>query len=244
MLFRGLRPLLAHGNVVLQISKLLKASYSSLLGNYTNDEIINILDIYSVSFQRPSACGLAKYGISSCPFFDLSNIINERKTKTTSGQNITYPSVRTLFNESYEYSILNEEIGLPRWIALCYYQGYLSLGEPSAARAMRSLVSVILVYCLGFDGGYSTIYGSQLLDLYTNVTKSVSLTAFRGTSVDPSSETALKGSKLIVDATIQYLSNSFINQFVSPIKSLVYEEFNSFNDSVPCDPLGQSLQPS
>jgi hypothetical protein len=203
----------------MQIGKFLNTSYHSLLSTYTQTQMVSIIDSYNSSFVQPSSCGLAVYGISSCPFLELSAIIKNRKNQNTFNGTVYYPSVKPLLDSSYNISFLNQDFGLPQWIALLYYRGYADLG---------------------FDGGYSTIYGSGLQDLYNNVTLSLSQYSFSSSStISPSSAGALVGSAMVVDATIQYLADSFLLPYLSICKSLVYEEFNSYPSTVPCDPIGR-----
>jgi len=233
----------------------LQSSLIASLYNFSFVEIIGIMDSYSTSFKKPSQCGLSPYDIHICPFFDLSNIINERKTKAGYNSSVVYPSVSPLFNESYQMSFLNLEYGLPKWIALCYYKGYLNLGKNTtfnqsccsrlessrdcACYVVKPLISCTCFFS-GFDGGFSTMYGTQLLDLYDNITTDLSVLSFQNTDVNPFSDYAMTGSRIIVDSAVQYIANSYINAFSSATKVLVYDEFNNYNGTVPCDPSGET----
>lgn len=206
----------------MQIYSLLNTSYSYLLNHgYNETSIVSLMDNYDSSQYskfNPSDCGLSIYDINECNFFELSTMIQDTKKNRNlqqSNATIQYPSVKPLFERNNPLSLFNLDYGLPRWLALCFYQGYIDLG---------------------FDNGYTMVSADEYRELYQNFTKELSVYTFGVNSNHSGNTTAT--SRVIVNSVIKYLSNTYINSYKSQTLSLLFDEFNKHYDEVACEPLG------
>lgn len=214
----------------MQIGLLLNVSFDNLLESYSFDDLVSMTDNYNSSYSYPSTCGLSVYGISECNFFKLSSTIDSQKTNAirtynASGYNLHFPSIEAVLNASNSLSILNADIGLPHWLALCYYRG-----------KQKSFLNQYTGVDLGFDGGYNTIYGDDLVNLYNNMTYDLSV-SYYGVNISATTG-AILGSQTIVDAVIEFLATYYLTAYSKELITLVYDEYNNDYNQVACAPTG------
>jgi hypothetical protein len=136
----------------------------------------------------PSYCGLDIYSIYVCPFSIYSNVLYVQSLNNDIST-VYYPSVEALLNASNaDISILSAEVGLPRWLSICWWQGKLDFNVPA---------------------GFVTVTSSEVAAIYSTLVDSFALKAF-GPGFSPNQRT---GASRVVDAVATFLSTNWYAPF-------------------------------
>ena len=187
----------------MQLGPLITDTIHSLLLNYTLDEIAN-------TAIAPLTCGLAKYGITNCPFKPYASLETAKKPDLNATD---YPSIAPLINSTYNISLLSTDYGLPRFVMLMWHLGDVQF-------------NTLLGYTM-----ITTAQINEVYDLYVDTLASASFGA------DYSSN-QLEGAKRMLAAFSNYISLFYMRDFASVLSTLVYDEYLNGYAQVPCSPLG------
>ena len=204
----------------MQVGQLLNASLTNLLQSHTFDSLSAALNVTATNVPHPPSCGLARFGIQSCPFYNMMDAIHHVQASTvfTMGSipNSLYPSLKPLLIASNNISIFNLETGLPAWIGLTYYFRFLDFN---------------------FALGYTMASDDDFYTMHTQIAAQLAVHSF-GTEHGSDART-LFAAKVLVKAVAYYLATYWLRPFESILISLVRVEWVSSYVPVACDPLGR-----
>lgn len=188
---------------------------SALFLNTAVTTLLNIYDLSDISDKdiKPSSCGLEIYGISSCPFKPYVTLANARRDPGYIEADC--PSILPFLYSDSNSSFLNIDYGLPKWLAISWYYGYV-----------------------GFNGlvGYSTITPAQVVELLNELAFVLAENAW-GSGTAYTNE-QIEGSKHMVLTTASWLSTQFFIPYASKFQSLVQQEWLDGYEKVTCSPIG------
>ena len=204
----------------MQLELLLNTSFNSLLQNYTIDGMADVMNVTAINVTYPNSCGLSKYGITSCPFFNTQGAITHIQglTQFTLGSipNNLYPSIKPLLISSNNISFLNFETGLPAWVGLTYYFKYLDFN---------------------FGIGYTMASDDDFYEIYQQISNELAEISFgKNHTANPK---ILFAANVFVKAITYYIATVWLKPFNTELKALVADEWVNNYESVPCDPLGR-----
>ena len=204
----------------MQLGHLLNASLTNLTQSYSLDSLSAAMNVTATNVPHPLSCGLAQFGIQSCPFYYMLDAIHHVQGSTTFTlgpiPNSLYPSIKPLLVASNNISFFNIETGLPAWIGLTYYFRFLDF-------------NFALGYTMASDDDFNTIYQQIATQLATQ--------SFGAAHV--SDPRILFAAKVLVKAVTYYLATYWLKPFQAELISLVRDEWVSSYVPVACDPLGR-----
>jgi len=163
----------------------------------------------------PSTCGLGVYSIYVCPFSIYSNVLYVQSLNNDISKATDYPSVQALLTVSNaDISFLNAEVGLPRWLSICWWQGKLDFNVPA---------------------GFVTVTASEVAAIYSALIDSFALKAFGpGYSANQRIGTAR-----VVDTITTFLAANWIKPYLgSALTKLAKSEFMHVATPVVCSATG------
>lgn len=200
----------------MQSGVLLQTAFNNVSSIYNSSTLASKVMMNPSKANLPSSCGLSLYGISSCPLtmYSAKSIVSYSYSRSVNVSLCDFPSIEPLLNASNEYSFLNLEYGLPRWLALTNYFNY---------------------YDFNLQSGYTMVSSAEMANIFVNYTEYLGSYSF-GSNMTYYER---MGSKIIVQTICYYLVNSYLDPFSSKLTSLVYDEFRYTSNQVVCAPLGE-----
>lgn len=191
-----------------QLVKVLNKAYENLAAIYTVEEFID-------ASVFPGSCGLSLYGITSCPF-NPTNVYETLQTVDVSSIG-GYPLIRPFFNASNRFSVLNEEEGIAKWLALAWLFDYVNVNS---------------------DNGYTMISTADAREIHDDFLQAFLETTYgSSTTLNATHYTA---GRIAVLAMAKFVGLYWISPFYllsNKLQLQAYEEFTSTYSPVICSPL-------
>lgn len=195
---------------MMQAGKLLVDSVDYLVNTkqYTVEQIVGNQTYY----KQP--CGLAGYGINTCPFNPFPFLVAAQTNDIAAAD---YPSVGPLLNMSItgNASVLDQYYGMPRLLGMGW------------------VLNIIQFNALN---GYSSVTVAQMNEVVHNYTVLLAEEAF-GAGAYTSDQ--YLGSRRMLTAFVRFVITNFVTPFSSRLQALVYAEFLEDSALQPCHPLGE-----
>lgn len=207
----------------MQISHFLNTSFSNLMKTYTIPEIST--KMLSLN-QYTTPCGLSKHGISTCPISIGDGLkilfLNAQRAGLNASTMSLPSSVADFIDPLNTYSFLNNDYGLPMWLAICWKLGYVTYNSGTSTYS-----------------GYTMISPHEISQGYTNFIEILAMKSYNITTPNNITDTQLIESKIIIDSIAYWLGNSYVKPYESITLELVFQEFGTVGTPVACAPLGE-----
>ena len=161
----------------------------------------------------PAQCGLDIYGISNaCPFRPFTAINSFKRNDLNDSD---YPSMLPFFDISNNASILNLDYGLPKWLGLSWYFGYAEVLNTA---------------------GYTSVTREELEQYLEDFAVIAAEHTFGSAAY---TDRNILAAKRLIEGLAFFIDDTFLRFYEDELQSLVFEEFVSSSELVPCGPTTQ-----
>jgi hypothetical protein len=195
--------------VQMQVGVLFTNAFTNLLETYSYETIANTV-------INPSTCGMENFGISGC-LFVTNSIVSSLIGAKVDIPNSSYPYIGPLLNASNSFSFMNLDIGLPKWIGLCWYFGLADFNS-NFGYTMTSKVEL------------ENVLNELVIEYAEDYFKTKNITNYMKI-----------GTRRVVQSICNHISKTIIYPYSvvhSQLQNMAYTEFLNSTSPVACSPLG------